>query len=84
MRAAGATRYRLPVDHPAARIATTDVYGYLLGTVSPEGHVRFGFQAIASSDVSEETRSRFGSEIVRQCFEENKNSYVVEGPTCAK
>lgn len=41
---AGATRYRLPVDHAAARIATMDVYGYLLGTVSPEGHVSFGFK----------------------------------------
>lgn len=80
---AGATRYRLPIDHAAAKIATTDVYGYLLGTVSPEGHVTFAFRPILPGDVLPETRSRFGDDFVRQCFAENKNNYVAEGPKCA-
>jgi hypothetical protein len=43
---AEATRYRLPAEHSSAVIAQTDVYGYLLGTVSPEGHVTFAFRQI--------------------------------------
>lgn len=81
---AGATRYRLPVDHAGARIATTDVYGYLLGTVTPDGHITFAFRSILPANVSPDTRSRFGADLVRACFEGNRNDYVAAGPTCAK
>jgi hypothetical protein len=79
---AGATRYRLPSEHAGADIAQTDVYGYLLGTVTSEGHVSFSFRQITMSDVSEETRARYGADVVDKCFEENKNDYIPEGPNC--
>jgi hypothetical protein len=79
---AGAVRYRLPKEHSEAEIAQTDVYGYLLGTVTPEGHVTFAFRKIVPADVAGGTRARYGTDAVNKCFEENKNDYVVEGPTC--
>ena len=36
---AGAQRYRLPV--PSPKVATTNVYGSLLGTVAPDGEIKF-------------------------------------------
>jgi len=79
---AGAVRYRLPHEHGTAGIAQTDVYGYLLGTVTPEGHVSFAFRQITTSDVSEEIRARYGADVVNKCFEENKTDYIPEGPRC--
>lgn len=81
---AGATRYRLPAEHASAKIAMTDVYGYLLGTVDANGHITFSFHEITASDVSPETRARYGNDLVQQCFADNKNNYVADGPTCPK
>jgi hypothetical protein len=80
---AGAVRYRLPREHSAAAVAETDVYGYLLGTVNPEGHVSFAFRPILPSNISAATRERYGADAVLKCFEENKSDYTAEGPKCA-
>jgi hypothetical protein len=40
---AGAVRYALPESLPAGAFAKTNVYGYLLGTVKPDGGVGFEF-----------------------------------------
>jgi hypothetical protein len=79
---AGATRYRLPREHSAATIAQTDVYGYLLATVDPKGHVSFAFRQILDSDVPEQTRTKYGVDTVNKCFTENKNTYMADGPEC--
>ena len=79
---AGAIRYRLPRDHATAAVAETDVYGYLLGTVTPEGHVSFVFNQIKMDDISEEIRARFGTDLVNRCFVEKKSDYVPEGASC--
>lgn len=79
---AGATRYRLPAEHSSAVIAQTDVYGYLLGTVSPEGHVTFAFRQIGLDAVGPDVLSRYGKDVVRECFVANKNDYIPDGPKC--
>jgi hypothetical protein len=80
---AGAVRYRLPREHSAAAVAKTDVYGYLLGKVNPEGHVSFVFRPIPLSNISAATRERYGAIAVLKCFEGNKSDYRAEGPKCA-
>lgn len=79
---AGATRYRLPANHSAAGFAETDVYGYLLAKVSPEGHITFSFRRISEPEIPASTEARYGKHLIEQCFAENKGSYVPEGPTC--
>ena len=79
---AGAVRYRLPKDHTASPFAQTDVYGYLLATVDPAGHVTFSFKPVNEGDIAPKAIERYGSDTVHQCFVANKNPYTPEGPTC--
>ncbi len=68
---AGAVRYALPPNARDAKEAETNVYGYLLGTVQPDGSVRFHFQRIAEPDVPANVVARYKSEFVHWCFAEN-------------
>lgn len=43
---AGAPRYRLPADVSGSAQHLTDVYGYLLATVSPDGTIQFEFKQV--------------------------------------
>jgi hypothetical protein len=70
---AGARRYPLPEDLPAGIAAKTFVYGYLLGTVSPEGDIQFEFQELSESDVPAEVMDRFGRDFTSECFRENSD-----------
>jgi hypothetical protein len=79
---AGAVRYRLPAEHSRNAIAQTDVYGYLLATVTPEGHITFAFHEVDEPDVSPATLDRYGKDTVHQCFAANRNPYTPDGPTC--
>lgn len=78
---AGATRYRLPKNAGQGK-AQTDVYGYLLGTVSPEGEIQFQFKEVNRLKVPASVIERYGQKQVDACFNENKSPYVPEGPTC--
>jgi len=79
---AGAVRYRLPKDYSAATVAMTDVYGYLLATVTPDGSIAFDFQVLNESDIPESVVKEFTPEFVHWCFAENKSSYQPAGATC--
>jgi hypothetical protein len=70
---AGAVRYALPARAADASDARTNVYGYLLGTVSPDREVRFTFQPVQVADVPAAVSARYGDEFVRWCFEQNTN-----------
>jgi hypothetical protein len=75
---AGAVRYKLPLGaETLARIAKTNVYGYLLATVNPEntprGTIRFEFHELKVSDVSDDVKSKFGTDLIHWCFEKNSN-----------
>ncbi len=69
---AGAVRYRLPQNWKDARVAETDVYGYLLGTVGPNGEIRFDFQELHETDVPAAVTSRYVPGFVHWCFAENR------------
>jgi hypothetical protein len=66
---AGAVRYKLPPNAPST--SRTDVYGYLLGTVSPDGTVRFDFEEVKQSDVPASVWQRFAPSLVPWCFAHN-------------
>ena len=75
---AGAVRYALPEGASRAKEAKTDIYGFLVGTVEPEGEkpgtLRFEFQEIAEKDIPADTVKRYGTEFVHKCFEGNRRA----------
>ena len=79
---AGAVRYRLPTNVGEATIAKTDVYGYALATVTPDGTIMVEFKPVEEKDVPKSTREEFGAAQVHWCFSQNKSTYQVPGPTC--
>jgi hypothetical protein len=68
---AGAVRYRLPQGAPPAT-SMTDVYGYMLATVAPDGAVSFAFQKLGIDDLLRTNRGRLPDALVRWCVEHNK------------
>lgn len=71
--------YRLSKEHSAAAIAQTDVYGYLLGTANPDGHVGFSFHEIKPDDVSVETRARYATDTVTNALQRMKMAMLPRG-----
>ncbi len=82
MGSAGAVRYRLPLNLDAAKLARTDVYGYLLASVAEDGTITFQFKDIKEDDVPASVVNEFSREQVNWCFEQNKANYTPAGPTC--
>jgi Calcineurin-like phosphoesterase len=80
---AGAVRYRLPQDRGSATVAMTDVYGYLLATVAPDGSMTFEFKEVKEADVPASVVTEFSHEQVNWCFTQNKAPYAPAGPVCA-
>ena len=68
----GAQRYKLPANPPAT--AKQDVYGYLVGTVAPDGTIQFAFQEVHESDVPQATRSQYPAPLVHWCFAHNSQN----------
>jgi|SRR5208337_2317277 len=79
---AGAVRYRLPQERSAATIAQTDVYGYLLATVAPNGAITFEFKEVKKPDVPPQTIDEFSQKQVDFCFDQNKQDYTPVGAAC--
>ena len=79
---AGAVRYRLPHDHAAASVAMTNVYGYVLATVAPDGSIAFEFKEVKEADVPASVVNEFSREQVTWCFTQNKASYTPAGAVC--
>ena len=70
----GAVRYRLPETVTSGPTAMTDVYGYLLGTVSPDGSIAFKFREITASDVPADVVTKYTKAFVEdKCFANNKD-----------
>lgn len=77
---AGAQRYPLPPEASDAHAAKTNVYGYLLATVNPEGEpagtIQFKFQEIKEGQIPDAVVERFGKSTVHECFEGNRKTKV--------
>ena len=82
MGSAGAVRYRLPSDRALSTIDKTDVYAYLLGTVSADGSITFQVREVHEADVPASVIKEFSDEQVKWCFEQNKSDYTPANPKC--
>lgn len=69
---AGAVRYELPKNSP--QTAKTDVYGYLLATVAPNGTIQFTFEEVHESDIPQWVRQRYPDALVPWCFGRNSQN----------
>ncbi len=69
---AGAVRYRIPPEAGPAQKAQTDVYGYMIGTVSADGTVSFEFQKLSVEDLLDANRGTYPDALIRWCYSENK------------
>jgi hypothetical protein len=70
---AGAHRYALPAPN-AAKVAKTNVYGYLLATVNPPqapGTIQFEFKELKEPDIPPAVVHGYSREFVHWCFMEN-------------
>ena len=70
---AGAVRYSLPMAANQADAAMTNVYGYLLGTVSPDGMIQFNFQQLQETDVPAAVAAQYAPEAIHECYAGNTN-----------
>ncbi len=68
---AGAKRYALPANVGRAQEAAQKIYGYLLGTVHPDGSLDFTFQQIQRTQVPAAVTQRYTPEFVDYCFNQN-------------
>lgn len=71
---AGAVRYALPPESSNAGAAETNVYGFLLGTVNPNGEIQFSFQHVKEPDVLAPVVERYKSDFVHWCFDKNSQA----------
>jgi hypothetical protein len=71
---AGAVRYPLPPHARSARAAQTNVYGFLIGAVNPDGQIQFKFQKLKESDVPSDVVQRYTPDFVHWCFAENSEA----------
>jgi calcineurin-like phosphoesterase family protein len=69
---AGAQRTLLPKGSGDARAAEMNVYGYLLGTVRPNGEIQFSFKHVNEPDIPASVVKEYTPEFVHWCFEENR------------
>ena len=79
---AGAERYPLPPNAGDAHAAKTNVYGYLLATVNPEGKVpgtiEFKFEELSEGEIPDNVLQRFGKPAVHECFIGNRRNIPIE------
>jgi 3',5'-cyclic AMP phosphodiesterase CpdA len=68
---AGAVRYRLPPGVKPGLGAVTDVYGFLVATVAPDGSISTSFRQLALDDLRHANPDR-PAPLVRWCYEQNK------------
>ncbi len=83
---AGAVRYRLPdtARSFSPERAQTDVYGYLTGTVDPNGTITFDFHPIDRALVPADVVTRYGADFVDWCFNENRDLTPRSSERCAR
>jgi calcineurin-like phosphoesterase family protein len=79
---AGAERYPLPDNAGGAKAAKTNVYGYLMATVNPEGEppgtIKFKFEELKENDIPKEVVGRFTPKFVHECFVGNRRKIAVQ------
>jgi hypothetical protein len=69
---AGALRHKLPPETTPAQHAETNVYGYMIATVSRDGAVSFEFERLSLDDLRAIHGSAYPEALIQWCFENNK------------
>jgi hypothetical protein len=79
---AGAERYPLPPAAGDAKAAKTNVYGYLVATVNPEGEpagtIKFKFEELKEDNIPADVLQRFTKPFVHECFAGNRRTGPIE------
>jgi len=79
---AGAERYQLPPAAGDAKVAKTNVYGYMVATVNPEGEPpgtsKFKVEELKEDSIPADVLQRFTKPFVHECFEGNRRSGPVQ------
>jgi hypothetical protein len=68
---AGAIRYKLPPETTPAQHAQTNVYGYMIATVTPDDEVSFQFERLSLDDLRAVNGSAYPDALIRWCYEQN-------------
>ncbi len=75
---AGAERYPLPPAAGDAKEAKTNVYGYMVATVNPEGEpagtIKFKFEELKEDAIPADVVQRFTRPFVHECFVGNRRA----------
>ncbi len=75
---AGAERYPLPPDAHNAKAAKTNVYGYLMATVNPQGKqtgtIDFKFEELKEDSIPQNVVQRFTKPFIHECFAGNRRT----------
>ncbi|HWF07127.1 MAG TPA: hypothetical protein VG297_01625 [Bryobacteraceae bacterium] len=79
---AGAVRYRLPGGEGGGKIAKTDVYGYLIGTVMSDGTVEFEFKELGLDDLKSANAGKLPDSLIGWCVNENRNPAPAVATAC--
>jgi hypothetical protein len=79
---AGAERYPLPPAAGDAKAAKTNIYGYLVATVNPEGEppgtIKFKFEELKEESIPADVMQRFTQPFVHECFEGNRRTAPIQ------
>jgi hypothetical protein len=79
---AGAERYPLPENAGNAKGAKTNVYGYMIATVNPEGAppgtIKFKFEELKENDIPKDVVGRFTPKFVHECFIGNRRKVAIQ------
>jgi hypothetical protein len=78
----GAVRYRLPETATPGPNTRTDVYGYLLATVTANGSITFEFRELTPKDIPADVVKKYSKTFVENfCFAANRDIHPQQG-TC--
>ncbi len=69
--AAGAQRYKLPPETTPTQHAETNVYGYMIGTVRPDGDLSFQFERLSLDDLRAASGKAYPEPLISWCYENN-------------
>lgn len=79
---AGAERYPLPPAAGDAKAAKTNVYGYLLATVNPQGKapgtIKFEFKELDEDSIPSDVVQRFTKRFIHECFIGNRRKAQIQ------
>jgi hypothetical protein len=68
---AGAQRYKLPPETTPAQHAQTNIYGYLMANVTPDGEVSFEFKRLSLENIRAMSGKAYPDPLIRWCYENN-------------